>query len=144
MPFQLPDPSTPFGERVARRLHEERIIWLTTVDSKGAPQPTPVWFLWDEASSTILIYSLNGAKRLEHIRHNPRVTLNFDGNGRGGDIIIIRGNARVSPDDPSADRLPAYVAKYQDFIARSFSTPENFASRYSVALRIHPIAIRGN
>src|SRR6266581_1156609 len=49
MSFQLPDPSTPFGERVARRLRDERLIWLTTVDAKGIPQPTPVWFLWDGA-----------------------------------------------------------------------------------------------
>src|SRR5438132_1268065 len=41
MTFQLPDPSTPFGERVARRLREERLIWLTTVDARGqlAVQP---------------------------------------------------------------------------------------------------------
>ena len=42
MPFQLPDPTTPFGQRVAKRLHEEPIIWLTTIDSKGTPQPAPV------------------------------------------------------------------------------------------------------
>jgi PPOX class probable F420-dependent enzyme len=144
MAFQLPDPSTPFGERVARRLHNERLIWLTTVDAKGMPQPAPVWFLWDEASSTILIYSLNGAKRLAHMQQNPRVALNFDGNGSGGDIIVIIGQAQMSPDTPPANQLPAYVEKYHDFIARSFGTPENFAARYSVALRIHPTAIRGH
>src|SRR5579864_9547768 len=109
MPFQLPDPSTPFGQRVARRLREDRLIWLTTVDAKGAPQPAPVWFLWEETTSTILIYSLNGAKRLEHIQQNPRVALNFDGNGSGGDIIVITGQAQLSQNDPPADRLPVYV-----------------------------------
>ena len=142
--FQLPDPTTPFGERVARRLRDERLIWLTTVDAKGTPQPTPVWFLWDEATSTILIYSLSNAKRLAHIQQNPRIALNFDGNGTGGDIIVITGKAQVSSNDPSADRLPAYVEKYRDFIARGFTTPENFASIYSVALRIQPLALRGH
>ena len=144
MTFQLPDSSTPFGERVARRLRDERLIWLTTVDAKGMPQPAPVWFLWDDATSTILIYSLTGAKRLAHMQQNPWVSLNFDGNGSGGDIIVITGQARVSSDDPPADRLPAYVEKYRDFIARSFGTPANFASRYSVTLRIRPTAIRGH
>lgn len=144
MTFQLPDPSTPFGERVARRLRDERLIWLTTVDAKGTPQPTPVWFLWDETTSTILIYSLKDAKRLAHLQHNPRVALNFDGNGRGGDIIIITGEARVSSDDPPANHLSAYVEKYRDFIARGFSTAENFASKYPVALRIRPLALRGH
>jgi len=144
MTFQLPDPSTPFGERVARRLRDEHLIWLTTVDTKGMPQPTPVWFLWDEATSTILIYSRADAKRLAHIQQNPRVALNFDGNGSGGDIIVITGQAQVSTDDPPADQLPSYVEKYRNFIVRSYSTPEQIASVYSVALRIHPSAIRGH
>jgi PPOX class probable F420-dependent enzyme len=142
--FQLPDPSTPFGERVDRRLRDERLIWFTTVDAKGTPQPTPVWFLWDETHSTILIYSRADAKRLAHLQQNPRVALNFDGNGRGGDIIVITGEAQLSADDPPADRLPIYVEKYRDFIARSYETPEKFASIYSVALRIRPITIRGH
>ncbi len=144
MTFQLPDPSTPFGERVARRLRDERLIWLTTVDAKGMPQPAPVWFLWDEATSTFLIYSLSDAKRLAHLQQNPRVALNLDGNGSGGDIIVITGQAHVSSADPSADQLPTYVEKYRDFIARSFTTPKNFAAKYSVALRIRPVAIRGH
>src|SRR5712692_10261067 len=144
MTFQLPDPSTPFGERVARRLRDERLIWLTTVDAKGMPQPTPVWFLWDEASSTFLVYSRADAKRLAHLQQNSAIALNFDGNGTGGNIIVITGRAMVSSVDPPADQLPVYVEKYRDFIARAYSTPEHFASIYSVALRIRPIAIRGH
>jgi PPOX class probable F420-dependent enzyme len=142
--FQLPDSSTPFGERVARRLRDERLIWFTTVDAKGLPQPTPVWFLWDETNSTMLIYSRADAKRLVHLQQNPRVALNFDGNGTGGDIIVITGEARVSTDDPPADRLPIYAEKYRDFIARRYETPEKFASIYPVALRIRPITVRGH
>jgi PPOX class probable F420-dependent enzyme len=142
--FQLPDPSTLFGERVARRLREDSLIWFITVDAKSTPQPTPVWFLWDEANSTILIYSRADAKRLEHLRHNPRVALNFDGNGTGGNIIVMTGEAHVSTDDPPADRLPAYAEKYREFIARSYATPEKFAGIYSVALRVLPTAIRGH
>src|SRR5215467_5059297 len=132
MTFQLPDPSTPFGERVIRRLREDRLIWLTTVDAKGTPQPTPVWFLWDETNLTFLIYSLTGAKRHEHLQQNPRVALNFDGNGKGGDIIVITGEAYVSNDDPPADQLPIYTEKYREFIARGFKTPEAFAAKYAV------------
>ena len=138
----LPDPATPFGERVARRLRGEKIIWLTTVGPDGTPQPNPVWFLWDGQS--FLVYSLNQAKRNAHIERNPRIALNFDGNGTGGDVIVITGEARAVPDEPPADKNPDYVAKYADFIARSFQTPEKFASRYSVAMRITPTAVRGH
>jgi hypothetical protein len=33
------DLTTEFGRRVAQRLAEERIIWLTTMDAAGFPQP---------------------------------------------------------------------------------------------------------
>lgn len=144
MVFQLPDPATPFGERVARRLRDERLIWLTTVNGKGMPQPTPVWFLWDEATFTFLVYSRADAKRLTHIQQNARVAFNFDGNGSGGDIIVITGLAQVSSTDPPADQMAAYVEKYRDFIATRYDTPEKFASIYSVALRIHPTVLRGH
>jgi PPOX class probable F420-dependent enzyme len=137
----LPPVSTPFGERVIRRLHEEPVIWLTTVGADGTPQPNPVWFLWDEDS--ILIYSLPDAARIRHIRRSPRVALNFDGNGRGGEIIVIAGEARIGQDDLPADQHAAYVAKYKDFIARNFGTPAAFAAEYSTPLRITPLKVRG-
>jgi len=40
------DTSTEFGQRAERRLRDEKLAWLTTVDAKGTPQPIPVWFLW--------------------------------------------------------------------------------------------------
>ncbi|HAT44875.1 MAG TPA: TIGR03667 family PPOX class F420-dependent oxidoreductase, partial [Ktedonobacter sp.] len=75
---------------------------------------------------------------------NPKVALNFDGNGFGGDIIVITGEAQLSPVDPPADQLPAYVEKYHEFIATRYDTPENFASIYAVAVRIHPLTVRGH
>ncbi len=144
MVFQLPDPATPFGEHVARRLRDDFILWLTTIDSKGTPQPNPVWFLWDAETSTILVYSKVDAKRNEHLQKNPRVSLNFDGNSSGGDIIVLTGEARLSVDSPSADKNPAFVAKYQKFITGSFSMAENFAAQYPVVLRIHPTSLRGH
>jgi len=36
-------------ESKAKRLaKQEYIIWLTTVDSIGMPQPRPVWLIWDK------------------------------------------------------------------------------------------------
>jgi PPOX class probable F420-dependent enzyme len=143
MTFQLPDPASPFGERVARRLRADPIIWFTTIDSKGTPQPNPVWFLWDAATATILVYSKTGAKRHEHLQKNPQVSLNFNSDGTGSDVIVFTGAARLSPDDPSADQHPLFVAKYQDFITGMFSKAENFAAQYPVALRIHLATVRG-
>ncbi len=140
--FTLPSPESPFGERVARRLRDDIVAWLTTVSADGTPQPNPIWFLWD--GSSFLIYSLPGAARLGHIARNPHVSLNFDGNGRGGDIIVFSGTAHVSPDETPADQNVIYLAKYRTAIDRNFGGPAAFAARYSTPIRFAPLKVRGN
>jgi PPOX class probable F420-dependent enzyme len=144
MTFQLPDDSTTFGKSVRRRVHEEYLMWLTTVDTRGMPQPAPVWFWWDEAASNFLVYNLAHAKRLDFVRRNSQVALNFDGYGTGSGIIVFTGHAQISPSEPSADQHPLYLAKYHHWMTSMFGSPERFAAEYSVALRISPIKVRGS
>src|SRR5581483_2590557 len=101
------DTATEFGARVARRLREELIAWLVTVHPDGTPQPVPVWFLWD--GRTVLLYSQPDTGKLRNLAANPRVALHLDGDGRGGDIVVLTGEARVVTDVPPADRVPAYL-----------------------------------
>jgi PPOX class probable F420-dependent enzyme len=136
------DTSTEFGARVARRLEQERVIWLTTVRADLQPQPSPVWFLWD--GTTFLIYSRPNTQKLRNIAARPRVALNLDGDGRGGDIVIFSGEARIDPSAPPAHRVPAYIARYAAFISRYNWTPESFAQDYSVAIRVTPTQLRGH
>src|SRR5262249_17503323 len=96
----LPDPSTPYGERVRRHLREEIVVWLTTTAADGTPQPNPVWFLWDDES--VLVYNRADAHRLVHVRTRSGVALHFDGNGTGGDIVVLTGRAEL----PWASRRP--------------------------------------
>lgn len=136
------DLTTPFGQRVARRLAEERIIWLTTVSPNGVPHPRPVWFLWD--GETFLIYSQPDTFKLEHIAANPHVALNLDGDGLGGNIVVFTGQIRLDPTAPPAHQVPEYVTKYQPGFERINMTAEAFAAAYSVALRVTPTSLRGH
>ncbi|MGH2848736.1 MAG: TIGR03667 family PPOX class F420-dependent oxidoreductase [Thermoleophilaceae bacterium] len=138
----MTDESTEFGARVARHLREEVVVWMTTVTRAGMPLPMPVWFLWDGAES-VLVYSQRGA-RVRNIEANPPVALNFHGDGRGGDIVVLTGNAAIDRDAPPADRADDYRAKYDASIARIGMTPETFARRYEVPVRIHFTRIRGH
>jgi PPOX class probable F420-dependent enzyme len=104
------DDGSEFGARVARRLREEMIVWLTTVTPSGAPLPRPVGFLWD-GGDDVLVYSQPGA-RIRNIARNPKVTLNFDGDGHGGDIVVLSGTAEVDESVLSAAENAAWVAKY--------------------------------
>ncbi len=139
----LTDPDTEFGARVARRLRAEIVAWLTTVDAAGRPQPAPIWFLWDEDDDSVLVYSDRNAKRLQHLASNPRVALHLDGNGRGGDIVVLTGRMTVG-DDPPVPENPEYLAKYGDQIAGGWPTAEDFAATYSVPLRMTVAKVRGH
>ena len=128
------DEGSEFGARVARRLREEIVVWLTTVTPTGAPLPRPVGFVWD-GGEVVWIYSQPGA-RVRNIAANPKVTLNFDGDGRGGDIVVLSGTAQVDPDAPAADANPAHMEKYAAQIERVGMTPASFAARFSVPVRV--------
>src|SRR5919202_4432924 len=106
------DPTTEFGARVARRLREETLIWLTTVRADGTPQPSPVWFLWD--GQTILIFSQPNKPKLRNIAANPRVALHLESNG-GGDVVIFNGEAAIVGDAPQELEIAAYVAKCREY-----------------------------
>jgi PPOX class probable F420-dependent enzyme len=136
------DRSTPFGARVHDRLQNDRLAWLTTVSSDGTPRPVPVWFLWDGES--LLVYSKSSSLKLKHIERNPRVSLNLDGDGRGGDIVVITGSAAVDQSAPPADENGAYLEKYHAGILRTGMTHESFAHTYSVPVRIIPDRLSGH
>ena len=112
-----------------------------TVNGRGAPQPSPVWFLQD--GDSFLVYSRPDTPKLRNIAENPRAALHLNDNGRGGDVVIVAGRAHRS-DDPPAHRVPAYIEKYGELIEGNGWTPESFAADYSVPIRITATAVRGH
>jgi PPOX class probable F420-dependent enzyme len=136
------DQGTPFGARVARHLREEIVVWLTTVTPTGEPLPMPVWFVWD-GGELVRMHSRRSA-RVRNIRANPHVSLNFSGDGRGGDVVVLSGSATADPDMPRADEDAEYLEKYRDHIARIGMTPETFVQTYGVPVRIELTRVRGH
>ncbi|MBW4716964.1 TIGR03667 family PPOX class F420-dependent oxidoreductase [Saccharothrix obliqua] len=142
MTFALPDPATEFGARVARKLREDMIAWVTSVDRTGTPQPAPVWFLWED--DTVLFYSRPTAKRLERLKANPRTSVNLNDDGLGKEVLVLTGDLAVDESAPPAHRHEAFTAKYGELAARTFGTNEKFAELYSVALVFRPDHLRGH
>ena len=136
------DEGTTFGARVARRLREEEVAWVTTVSPSGAPLPRPVWFLWDGAES-VLVYSRRGT-RIRNIQANPRVTFSFDGDGHGGDIVVLTGRASVERAALGAERDEAYLAKYASQMDRLGMALEDFIARFPVPVRIRFLRLYGH
>ena len=137
------DEGSDFGARAAAHLRDDPVVWLTTVSPGGAPQPSPVWFLWDGAD-TVLVHSRAGTARSRNVEANPAVSLNFGGNGQGGDIVVLSGRAEIAPAAGPADADPAYVAKYASGFERLGMTAAGFAVAYPVPIRIRLTGLRGH
>ena len=135
------DTSSEFGQRVSRRLADEQVVWLATVDSIGTPQPNPVWFIWD--GQTALVYSQPNQAKIRNVERNGHASLHFNSDFHGGDVVVLSATAHIEPGAPAADQNPAFIEKYADGIASINMTPESFAAAYSVPIRIIPTKVRG-
>ncbi|HEX6194705.1 MAG TPA: TIGR03667 family PPOX class F420-dependent oxidoreductase [Jiangellaceae bacterium] len=135
-------PDTAFGRRARERLQTEKVIWLTTVGQDGTPQPNPVWFIWD-GGAEIITYNLPDSHRLAHIARRPHVSLNFDSDGAGMDIVVLRGVAERVDDVPPPDESADYTAKYGTDMIRISGSAAAFAASYSAPVRITIDRIRG-
>jgi PPOX class probable F420-dependent enzyme len=134
------DPSNPAHARADRRLRSEPVAWLTTVRADGQAQSTPVWFLWD--GDTFLLYSQPDAQKVRNVASNPKVSLHLSDDGAGDDVVTFEGAAAVEPETARADRVEAYLAKYQGAIAALGYEPGPFARTYSTAIRVRPTRAR--
>ena len=136
-------PNSDYGTRVRNRLENEMVVWLTTTSADGTPQPNPVWFLWEEDDDAVLVYNAFDANRLDHVAVRPHVSLNFNSNAGGGDVVVIAGVAEQALDMPPATEYEPYVAKYAASVERIGMDAVSFAQKYSVALRIRMTKVRG-
>jgi PPOX class probable F420-dependent enzyme len=130
------DGDTDTDRHALERLERDMIGWLTTVTSDGQPQTFPIWFLWDGGEA--LVYSDRRAKRNGNIAGNPRVSLHLNDDGRGGDVVIIEGEARIDDATPAVPANAAYLAKYGAWIDEQLGSPGEMATVYNVPIRIRP------
>lgn len=135
-------PNNAFGRRVLDRLREEKVVWFTTIAEDGTPQPNPVWFVW-HPDGTVLVYNRRDARRLAHIARQPRVALHFDGDGHGGNIVVLTGTARVAADEPPPHENPSYLAKYKKLMTKASGSPSAFSTAYPDAVHIEVDRLRG-
>lgn len=130
-------------ERKAKTvIKNEYVVWLTTVDANGAPQPRPVWFIWD--NDGFLIYSKATAHKIKHIKENGNVSLHFNTDKTGDkDVIVYIGKAEFDTHAMPPGKVPAYLRKYRKGIKDLGMTIEGFSSEYSAAIRVKPCSLRG-
>lgn len=138
----MKDKKAQLESKAKKFIKQEYAIWLTTVGSNLAPQPRPVWFVWDKDS--FLIFSQPHAHKLKHIEQHPNVSLHFNADKTSDqDVIVYGGTAKVDPTVPAAHKVRAYLRKYKAGIEAMGATAEQFSQEYSVAIRVTPTLLRG-
>lgn len=137
------DFKSKLGRKALRHLKQEYFIWLTTVDSKGTPQPRPVWFVLE--GDSLVVYSQPSAFKLKHILNNPNVSLHFNTPDLKGedDVIVFSGVAKIDPKGESVNKNGPYLRKYRSGIKGLNSTPQQFTQTYSTTIRIKLTSLRG-
>jgi PPOX class probable F420-dependent enzyme len=138
----MTDKKAKLESKAKKFIKQEYVIWLTTVGSNLAPQPRPVWYIWDNDS--FLIFSQPQAHKLKHINEHPNVSLHFNADKTADeDVIVYSGTAKIDTSVPAAHKVPAYLKKYKSGIEALGATPEQFSQEYSVAIRVTPTSLRG-
>ena len=138
----LPDAGTDFGRRIRERLRDEQVIWLTTTQVDGTPQPNPVWFVWEDPDA-LIVYNKPDAKRLLHVQTRPRVSLHFNSDEQGDDVAVFVGTAVRDDSLDPPHQHPTYREKYADGMVRVSGTAEQFTVEWGVPLLIHIDRVRG-
>ena len=138
----MADKKAKLESKARKLIKREYVIWLTTIGSDLAPQPRPVWFIWDKDS--FLIFSQPHAHKVKHIQSHPNVSLHFNTDETGDkDVIVYVGTAQIDSTTPAAHKVRAYLKKYRTGIQDLGATPEQFSQEYSVAIRVTPTSLRG-
>lgn len=138
----MKDKKAKLESKARKFIKQEYAIWLTTIGSNLAPQPRPVWFIWDKDS--FLIFSQPHAHKLKHIKQHPNVSLHFNADKTADqDVIVYIGIAKIDTSVPPVHKLRAYLKKYRAGIEAMGATAEQFSQEYSVAIRVTPTSLRG-
>jgi len=117
-------------------------VWATalvTLDSKGRPQTTAVWFLADREDGQLKISLSDGRKKFGHLKANPEVDLFIVDPANQFHTLEVRGTAAISEDTGRA--LAGKVNAKYDADVSHFDGPGE--TRYAVTITPRRIVANG-
>ena len=120
-------------------LAEERTCRLATVDYRGKPHVTPLWFVWD--GTAIWLYSLVKSQRWTDVQRQRDVAVVVDS---GTDYLTlrgveIRGTAMAAGEVPRTETPdPSLVTPERLFALKYLSGGDFYADHRHAWLRVIP------
>lgn len=115
-------------------LREPNIGVLATVDQRGTPHASPVWYVYD--GITIVVSTFKRSRKFVNILVNPNVTLVVDRRIVPYYAVIVRGIAEAGPALTDDELLRMSVHYYGDAVGRQYAARGR--AENEVTIRITP------
>ncbi|WP_055590938.1 PPOX class F420-dependent oxidoreductase [Peterkaempfera griseoplana] len=100
----------PLPDTAVAMLRRPNPAVIATLRSDGQPVTTPTWYLWDDGR--VLVNMDEGRKRLEHVRHDPRVTLTVLDEGDWYTHVTLIGRVAEMRDDEDLADIDRLARQY--------------------------------
>jgi PPOX class probable F420-dependent enzyme len=95
-------PKPPLTEAAVSMLRKPNPAVITTLRRDGQPVAVATWYVWDDGR--VLVNMDEGRKRLEHIRNDPRVSIDvLDESGWYTHVSIVGRVDELRDDTDMAD-----------------------------------------
>ena len=123
-----------------RRIADDEVAWLTTITDGGAPAPNPVWFVRD--GDDLVVFAEPSSRKVHNIEQRPLVSLHFNSDAHGGDVVIVNGTAELAH-GVAPSSTAGYVDKYEAAITGALQmTVAALDAQYDTRIRIRPTRVR--
>lgn len=124
-----------------RRLRNEPVVWLSTVDEHGFPHIVPIWFVWD--GEAFLVFSKPHARKVQAIRRQARVALALGEPRDDFDVQLIEGHATLLSASAAQVLSDAAIGREhaRKYAAELFALGidrDEYAATYSAVVRVVP------
>lgn len=91
-------------------LRSRAVAFVSTLGPSGAPQVTPLWFLWD--GERVRISLVEGRQKLRNLRRDPRIAMAIADPARPTVYLELRGTVGELVPDPGCELERAIAEKY--------------------------------
>lgn len=114
-------------------LQTDRNAILATNGPNGAPQLTPVWFIFEEG--VLYVSAQVSTVKIRNLRRDPTVTVCIDGGRGDARYVVLYGKGElIEPEAPRQEPL-----RWQ--IVRHYYADESDARRYYETVKDSPAAV---
>ncbi|MEO8457896.1 MAG: PPOX class F420-dependent oxidoreductase [Chloroflexota bacterium] len=120
-------------------LSEANVAILGTVDSRGRPHATPIWYLYDDGAFRISVGK--GSQKHKNIERNANVSLVIDQGALPYYAVMIQGEAEIGPEFSEGDSLRLAVRYLGENMGTAYATRDDTEASISLTIRPRKVIV---